>query len=307
MNSHALLTSQGWRGTGHSLHASSDSIGLSRPLLVAQKQNTLGVGKKQHKTSDMWWMNAFDKSLKGLDTSVEGVVVQRETSGGLDMVKRGGGRFVGKTGLYGCFVRGEVLGGTIGQMTKIQDVSTESSREASVEVQRATKKRRLEKEEESKEERRARKAAKISAIGDVLIVHEREVAVSIKPSTDSERKKESKTERIARKAAKLAKRAAEEMRVAEPQTVVEKVSVEVEKKKESKEERRARKAAKLAAEQRIEEPAEQEESITKFDTKDERTERKRQKKLQKEAEVLVVVAQSEKIKKKKRRRDAVDA
>ncbi|OBT52950.1 hypothetical protein VE04_06725, partial [Pseudogymnoascus sp. 24MN13] len=76
MNAHALLTSQGWRGSGHSLHAHSDSIGLARPLLVSQKQNTLGVGKKQHRTSDMWWMNAFDKSLQGLDTSKEGQVVQ---------------------------------------------------------------------------------------------------------------------------------------------------------------------------------------------------------------------------------------
>lgn len=73
MDSHALLTAQGWRGTGHSLHASSDAIGLARPLLVSQKQNNLGLGKKQHKTSDMWWMNAFDKSLAGLDTSVEGL------------------------------------------------------------------------------------------------------------------------------------------------------------------------------------------------------------------------------------------
>src|SRR5271168_2878782 len=100
MNAHALLTSQGWRGTGHSLHPTSDKTGLSRPLLVARKQNNLGVGKKQHKTSDMWWMNAFDKSLKGLDIAEEGKIVQTVTNEGLDMVVKGGSKFVGNGGLY---------------------------------------------------------------------------------------------------------------------------------------------------------------------------------------------------------------
>ncbi|CAD6441979.1 5b26a05c-924b-4996-985a-563271f76093 [Sclerotinia trifoliorum] len=109
MNAHALLTSQGWRGTGHSLHHSSDTIGLSRPLLVSKKDNVLGVGKKQHKTSDMWWMNAFDASLKGLDTSKEGQIKVQE-GGGLEMVVKGGSKWVGgKGGLY-SFVRGETVG-----------------------------------------------------------------------------------------------------------------------------------------------------------------------------------------------------
>ncbi|RAL68151.1 hypothetical protein DID88_008861 [Monilinia fructigena] len=96
MNAHALLTSQGWRGTGHSLHHSSDTIGLSRPLLVSKKDNVLGVGKKQHKTSDMWWMNAFDASLKGLDTSKEGQIKVQE-GGGLEMVVKGGSKWVGES------------------------------------------------------------------------------------------------------------------------------------------------------------------------------------------------------------------
>lgn len=151
MNAHALLTSQGWRGSGHSLHAHNDSIGLARPLLVSQKQNTLGVGKKQHRTSDMWWMNAFDKSLQGLDTSKEGEVVQTVTSGGLDMVKKGGGRFVGTGGLYACFVKGETLVGSVKEKVEV---------EVEVEVvdKKAEKKRR--REGETKEERRKRKLEK---------------------------------------------------------------------------------------------------------------------------------------------------
>lgn len=168
MDAHALLTSQGWRGTGHSLHPSSDSTGLAKPLLVAQKKNNLGVGKKQHKTSDMWWMNAFDKTLKGLDTSKDGTVVQNVTNGGLDMVVRGGARFVGNSGgLYASFVRGECLSGTI-------------TPEETVEESKTKRRRKNERMEETREERRARKAAKRAAkardspMGEVSQKEERE-------------------------------------------------------------------------------------------------------------------------------------
>ncbi len=150
MDAHALLTSQGWRGSGHSLHPTSDKNGLSRPLLVSRKQNTLGVGKKQHRTSDMWWMNAFDKSLKGLDTAQDGKVLQTLTNGGLDMVARGGSKFVGNGGLYASFVRGESLSGTI-------------TPEEAERPQAGKKRKRAEDGVETKEERRARKAAKRAA------------------------------------------------------------------------------------------------------------------------------------------------
>lgn len=158
MDAHALLTSQGWRGKGHSLHSTSDSIGLARPLLVSQKQNTLGVGKKQHRTSDMWWMNAFDKSLKGLDTSQEGTVVQTVTSGALDMVKKGGGKWVGNGGLYSCFVRGETMVGSLREV--VVEERTEWRVEGTGEGDRKEEKRRRRREGESKEDRRKRKLEK---------------------------------------------------------------------------------------------------------------------------------------------------
>jgi len=150
MNAHALLTSQGWRGHGHSLHATSDNTGLTRPLLVSQKQNNFGVGKNQHKTSDMWWLNAFDSTLKGLDTSTEGKVVQTLTSGGLDMIKKGGARFAGNGGLYSVFVKGEGLEGTI-------------SRKLGGQPGDIVKQEMKEKSSETKEQRRARKAARRAA------------------------------------------------------------------------------------------------------------------------------------------------
>jgi nucleolar protein TMA23 len=98
----------------------------------------------------MWWINAFDKSLKGLDTAEEGKVVQTLTNGGLDMVAKGGSKFVGTGGLYASFVRGESLSGTI-------------TPEETEEVPATKKQRRGEDRHETKEERRARKAAKRAA------------------------------------------------------------------------------------------------------------------------------------------------
>jgi nucleolar protein TMA23 len=160
MDAHALLTSQGWRGTGHSLHPTNDGTGLRRPLLVSQKQNTLGVGKKQHRTSDMWWQNAFDKSLKGLDTSVAGKVIQTVSNGGLDMVAKGGGKFVGTGGLYSCFVRGEVLGGTLEEREEMNRMVGGDKEEESDSASTSTAKKSRKSEGDTKEARRARKEAK---------------------------------------------------------------------------------------------------------------------------------------------------
>jgi len=121
MDTSAYLHRHGWRGSGHSLHPTGR--GISKPLLVSHKQNVLGIGKKKHDAhADQWWARAFDSSLKGLDVSrrdkdadagVE-VEVKAVTDGGaLDMVRRGGAKWVGREGLYGFFVRGQGLSGTL--------------------------------------------------------------------------------------------------------------------------------------------------------------------------------------------------
>lgn len=66
MDASALLTKQGWRGTGHGL--GSTGHGIARPLLISNKQDALGVGKKKLQVADQWWMRAYDAGLKELGT-----------------------------------------------------------------------------------------------------------------------------------------------------------------------------------------------------------------------------------------------
>ncbi|KAL6413667.1 hypothetical protein AUP68_03190 [Ilyonectria robusta] len=155
MDAHALLSSQGWRGTGHSLHKTDDSIGLSKPLLLSRKDNTKGLGQKQHFTSDQWWMNAFDEQLKGLDTSKDGKVVQTLTTGKLNTIDKN----LGKYSVYTSFVRGGFLEGTLSILEIKDSSSTESSEDDSADQERA-KASKTGNRKETKEERKARKEAK---------------------------------------------------------------------------------------------------------------------------------------------------
>ncbi|KAG5663758.1 hypothetical protein KAF25_006343 [Fusarium avenaceum] len=154
MDAHALLSSQGWRGTGHSLHKTDDSIGLAKPLLLNRKDNTKGLGQKQHFTSDQWWMNAFDEQLKGIDTSKNGKVVQTVTTGKLNVIDKN----LGKYSVYSTFVRGGFLEGTLDRLN-IKDSSVESSETESSD-QQEDKSSKDKTRKETKEEKKARKEAK---------------------------------------------------------------------------------------------------------------------------------------------------
>ncbi|TLD23237.1 hypothetical protein PspLS_07457 [Pyricularia sp. CBS 133598] len=127
MDAQALLKSQGWRGHGHTLHPTDDSTGLAKPLLLSRKDNTLGIGKKEHCTSDQWWLNAFDQQLQGLDTtSQKGAIVQTVSRGALNAIETRGvaSRYTGAYGLYASFVRGGLLEGTISSSTTSSGDST---------------------------------------------------------------------------------------------------------------------------------------------------------------------------------------
>ncbi|KAL0935234.1 DNA-directed RNA polymerase II subunit Rpb1 [Colletotrichum truncatum] len=207
MDAHALLSSQGWRGKGHSLHATDDSIGLAKPLLLNRKDNTKGLGTKAHFTSDTWWMNAFDEQLQGLDTSKKGRVTQTVTQGRLNQIEKVSG---GKWMLYASFVRGGFLEGTIKSQDKTEEsgASTPESEETSSDSDRGVKIKERKERGETKEERRARKAAK-KARKEARDTRRRErLAKRAKRADKGTEKKESKEEKRTRREAKKAKREA---------------------------------------------------------------------------------------------------
>ena len=116
MDTTAYLTRQGWLGIGHSLHPGGR--GIKKPLLVSKKPNVLGLGKRQHNShAEQWWARAFDSSLKNLavdqDRATGAHHVTVGGSGAMEMVQKSGGNWVGKAALYGHFVRGEGLSGTL--------------------------------------------------------------------------------------------------------------------------------------------------------------------------------------------------
>ena len=102
MDASAYLRNQGWRGDGHSLDHTNRRI--KKPLLVSKKVDVLGVGLNKHTAvSDQWWLRAFDQGLRSLGTGEETTLGQVQKHG----VTRGG--------LYGRFVRGQEIPGSIGQ------------------------------------------------------------------------------------------------------------------------------------------------------------------------------------------------
>ncbi|EFY86543.1 DNA-directed RNA polymerase II subunit RPB1 [Metarhizium acridum CQMa 102] len=169
MDASALLTSQGWRGKGHSLHKTDNSIGLAKPLLLNRKDNTKGLGTTPHFTSDQWWMNAFDEQLKGLDTSKEGKVTQTVKTGKLNAIEKGS---LGKYSLYTSFVRGGFLEGTLPTSESSSDAEGESGETPGTSQPEAKTDKRARKEErrrlreekaarrKEKEEKRLKKEAK---------------------------------------------------------------------------------------------------------------------------------------------------
>lgn len=153
MDTTAYLTRQGWLGDGHALHPSGH--GIKRPLLVSKKTSALGVGKKAHDVyADQWWSRAFDETLKSLNsgntpakTTETGEAKPFQTSIYTAKWTRNGG-------LYGSFVRGEGLKGTM----KGERPAKHSGSEAG----RARKRRRLDDPAESRKERDKKPSKKVS-------------------------------------------------------------------------------------------------------------------------------------------------
>lgn len=168
MNARAILQAQGWRGDGHTLHATSDGIGLKKRLLVSRKDGTGGLGASQY-ANDQWWLSALQEQLSGLDTS-SGKVVQKVTNGKLDRLNDQ----AGKSELYKFFIYGGILQGTVdllpndppeqvkGQQTQILDLAASSTMNANPSESESSTSNsdNVPDKKESKAERRARKAAR---------------------------------------------------------------------------------------------------------------------------------------------------
>ncbi|KAI4232484.1 MAG: hypothetical protein L6R40_007381 [Gallowayella cf. fulva] len=134
MDTHSYLTRQGWRGSGNALRP--DGQGISRPLLVSRKPNVLGVGQKAHDAhADQWWSRAFDETLKSLNGQTTTKQAARTKVTAPTPTGTLPTRWTWNGGLYGGFVRGQALEGT---MDMKQDVGGNK-----VDAERATKRRRL--------------------------------------------------------------------------------------------------------------------------------------------------------------------
>ncbi|KAI4205174.1 MAG: hypothetical protein LQ346_001507 [Caloplaca aetnensis] len=140
MDTTAYLTRQGWRGSGHALHPSGN--GIKRPLLLSKKNNTLGVGKKVHDAqADQWWSRAFDETLKSINGEKPAKSAGEAPDAAATRSTFHASKWSGSRGLYGRFVRGDGLKGTLGAKEEIIDHGLDHDC--------LTKKRQLHKSEKS--------------------------------------------------------------------------------------------------------------------------------------------------------------
>ncbi|KAI0466593.1 hypothetical protein F4859DRAFT_518848 [Xylaria cf. heliscus] len=162
MNAHALLTAQGWRGTGHSLHPTDDRTGLTHHILIKRNQDGSGLGSKKDHKQEAWWLNAFDQALKGIDTK-GGTMKQTLKGGALEKItaRNPATKYTGARGLYTSFVRGGVMAGSVNNDPAAASLPTppDSDSGAGTPLGRdpETKKGRR---DETREERRARREAR---------------------------------------------------------------------------------------------------------------------------------------------------
>lgn len=196
MDAQAYLMRHGWGGPGNPLNpnqrpGSHGGLGLTKPILVARKQNNHGVGKKTTKDhTNQWWLRGFEDALKGVgDDSYE--ATSAKTSNALT------------SELYRFFVRGQGLAGTIHDK-KTSDVKGAELDKKEKSKSKSKRKRDTDDEDSDsrarKEEKAARKEKKSKrrkVDGDVTESSE---------TSGSEKRKESKEERRARRKEKKEKK-----------------------------------------------------------------------------------------------------
>ncbi|KAJ9612907.1 hypothetical protein H2200_002848 [Cladophialophora chaetospira] len=129
MDAHAHLLSLGWAGSGHSLDSKpykqkghrglaydpakvgNNGAGLVKPLSISRRQARFGIGKKAHEpqAGNEWWLKGFESALGNIGKSES-----ERSSGTSTPITR---EHTGKHGgLYGFFVKGQLMEGTIGEV-----------------------------------------------------------------------------------------------------------------------------------------------------------------------------------------------
>ncbi|KAI1766637.1 hypothetical protein GGR53DRAFT_193699 [Hypoxylon sp. FL1150] len=193
MDAHAILTAQGWRGTGHSLHPTSDSHGLKHHLLIKRNDDGRGLGhKKADQKAEAWWLNAFDQALKGIDTK-GGTMKQTLKGGALEKITaKGAGKYTGTRGLYSSFIRGGVMEGTVG-LNVVSGLQTPP--DSGVGTPAATSGDEEKSKKETKEEKRARREAKRTRKAEKQAKKEAEERAARKIEKKKEKEKAKKAER----------------------------------------------------------------------------------------------------------------
>lgn len=138
MDAHAHLLSLGWAGPGHSLDSrpslphkgrrglaydpsqnTHTGRGLVKPLLVSQKNNSFGIGKKAYEPAagNEWWLKGFENALSNIGKNRN----SEATSGAATPDTGNTSSYQGKhNGLYGYFVKGQQMEGTMQESAKGQ-------------------------------------------------------------------------------------------------------------------------------------------------------------------------------------------
>ena len=131
MNAHAHLLSLGWAGPGYALDSrppaykqagkqgldynpkkiTNTGAGLVKPLMISHRRDRSGIGKKDPKhepaAGNEWWLKGFETALGNIGKS-DGERSGTATS--IQMQAYG----MKHQGLYGFFVKGQQMEGTIG-------------------------------------------------------------------------------------------------------------------------------------------------------------------------------------------------
>jgi len=129
MNARAYLQSQGWRGDGHTLHPTNDSIGINKRISVSRKNQfeTKGLGSTQY-VQEQWWLSSLQEQLSGLEKTANGGIARKKEKeakkSDIDT----------KSQLYKMFVRGGMLEGSVGLVAEGDDDPSSAEDENRIEL-----------------------------------------------------------------------------------------------------------------------------------------------------------------------------